>query len=536
MIQRIVNVIAVASAAALIGFSLFAWMRRVDADECERYEQRLRSLLALDFRLTAEVMKARSGLVAHYDGIVQTEAARKRLHRALRGLPRVLRASGPSEIAARLEAGQRSRRDTERLVERFKRENAVLRNSLRFLAVLAGELDGASAASPASELSATTALVRDELLLQSWQDATVVERIDRALERLATAKSRALEPARSLLDMVDSHARVVRDRTPVVLALTRSIVAADDAGRTQATMSAFLRRRQAAMQIADSDASVRFVLALLALASGAASIILRLRHSTATLRHTGEQLTRAVESLRAEQAKQKELSELKSRFVSMASHEFRTPLSVIMSSSELLEAYAERWASEKKAEHFVRIRQAALGMTRMLDAILMIGRRDAGLLKFEPRPLEVGRLCCEVLEAMGAATGQGRRMIYQGPAVEESVLADPTLLRHVLENLLSNALKYSPNGTDVELNVARENGELRFDVRDHGIGISEDDQRHLFESFHRGKNVGEISGTGLGLAIVQGAVALHGGRVSVQSELSVGTQFTVRIPCARSGT
>ena len=242
-----------------------------------------------------------------------------------------------------------------------------------------------------------------------------------------------------------------------------------------------------------------------------------------------------MQSLRIEQEKQKELSELKSRFVAMASHEFRTPLSVIVSSSELLEAYAERWPAAKRQQHFLRIRQAALGMTRMLDAILRIGRHDAGLLKFEPEPLELGRFCGEVLEAIGAASGQAQRMIYRGPAGEEPVVADPALLRHVLENLLSNALKYSPHDTDVELSVARENGELRFDVRDRGIGISREDQRHLFETFHRGKNVGEISGTGLGLAIVQGAVALHGGSVSVLSELNVGTQFTVRIPCARSG-
>jgi signal transduction histidine kinase len=260
----------------------------------------------------------------------------------------------------------------------------------------------------------------------------------------------------------------------------------------------------------------------------------RLRRSADRLRQTSAQLQRAVESLRAEQEKQKELSQLKNRFVSMASHEFRTPLSVIVSSSEMLEAYATRWPEEKKAEHFARIRHAALGMTRMLDAILMIGRSDAGLLKFNPRPLEIGRFCGDVLSAIGDATGQRQRVVYHGPEHDERVVADETLLRHVLENLLGNALKYSAGESPVELEVSRENGELRLCVRDRGIGISEEDQKHLFESFHRGTNVGSVSGTGLGLAIVRGATELHGGSVSVHSEVGVGTSFTVRIPCAGS--
>ena len=113
-------------------------------------------------------------------------------------------------------------------------------------------------------------------------------------------------------------------------------------------------------------------------------------------------------------------------------------------------------------------------------------------------------------------------MIYRGPSDDERVVADETLLRHVLENLVGNALKYSAGASPVELEVARENGELRLCVRDRGIGISEEDQKHLFESFHRGTNVGSVSGTGLGLAIVRGAAELHGGSVSVHSESAWG--------------
>jgi signal transduction histidine kinase len=532
VIARVVNVLALVSLLLLLAFTLFARSRRLDQQACEGYERELRSLLALDFRLTAEVMKARSGLIAHYDGIVQTEAARKRAHRALRGLPALLRAGESSEFARQLSEAERAHARSQLLVERFKRENALLRTSLRFLPVLAGELEHAAAASLADDTRMVlTELVRDVLLLQGWQDAALLGRIDRALAALASARDVASEPQRGLLANVVTHARIVREHTPLVQELTRAITAAGAEQRTQALTAEFHALRAAAQRVSDADASARFVLALLALGAAATSIILRLRRSAAALRKTSDQLSQAVSSLRAEQEKQKELSELKSRFVSMASHEFRTPLSVIMSSSELLEAYGERWSAAKKQDHFTRIRDAALGMTRMLDAILMIGRREAGLLRFEPRPLAIDRFCGEVLEAVGAATGQAQRMIYRGLSAEEQVLADPSLLRHVLENLLSNALKYSPSDSSVELNVARENGELRFEVCDRGIGISEEDQRHLFETFHRGKNVGEVSGTGLGLAIVRGAVELHGGSVSVHSQLSAGTQFTVRIPC-----
>jgi signal transduction histidine kinase len=547
MIRHTVNALVCATLLALLGTTLLAWSRRIDERASARYDQTLRSLLALDSRLTAEVMKARAGLVGHYDGIVQTMAARRRLQAALNELPEGLWPGAAKDIRARLREGQRKRLESEVLVEGFKRENAVLRSSLRYLPVLAEELETNSRLQDArTEIGA---LVRDELLLQSWQDSALSARIDRALVHLsllagaargaavevrASPREQNHEALESELTTLLSHARVVRERTPVVQELTRQIVSADNAGWTERMLATFLARHRAAQKVSDLDLGVSFTLALMFLASAAASIILAQQRSAAALRSTGKQLVRAVDSLRSEQAKQKELSELKSRFVSMASHEFRTPLSVIVSSSELLEAYGPRWPDAKKGEHFVRIRQATTSMTRMLDDILTIGRHNAGALRFEPQKLPIAGFCAQVVEAVGAASGQATRIVYNGPAEREQVMADPVLLRHVLENLLSNALKYSPDGEHVELAVVREEDALRLDVSDHGIGISEEDQQHLFETFHRGKNVGEISGTGLGLAIVQGAVELHGGQVTVHSQLGAGTQFTVRIPCTRS--
>jgi signal transduction histidine kinase len=272
------------------------------------------------------------------------------------------------------------------------------------------------------------------------------------------------------------------------------------------------------------------ILGILFLLLGAASVIDHLRRSAARLRESSLQLEESAASLHAEQEKQRELSRLKSRFVSMTSHEFRTPISVIMSSAEMLEAYADKWSVQKKANHFARIRNAALQMMEMLDAILVIGRSDAGLLEFNPKPLLIEPFCVSVVEAVSLANTQSQRVHYAGTPGVLPVIADESLLRHMLENLLGNALKYSPNGGEVRLDVTRENHELVFDVRDQGIGISAEDQEHLFDTFNRGSNVGTIAGTGLGLAIVRRAVQLHGGTLSLHSEVGMGSCFTVRIP------
>ena len=477
-------------------------------------------------------MKARSGIVGHYDGIVQTEAARKRLHRALRELPAFLSAAGRADVLVRLDASERNRGVLEQQVERFKRENALLRNSLRYLPVMAGELDADAA--PGVNLdalrTAAAAVVRDELLLQAGYDHAIAERVDRELLALTSRTLAAPTSMRESLNTLLVHAKVVRERAPIVDALTRAIVAGPAVSDTQALMAGFARHQRVATQAESEAAASEVLLVIAALLLGAASIIDRLRRSAASLREAGTKLEQAVASLRVEQEKQRELSDLKSRFVSMTSHEFRTPLSVIMSSSEMLEAYADKWSIEKKAEHFLRIRTAALGMTEMLDAILMIGRSDSGVLAFNPKPLLIEAFCVDVVEAVSHASKQPNRVQYHGPENSLPVPADESLLRHVLQNLLSNALKYSPNGREVRFDVTRENGWLVFDVRDHGIGISAEDQVHLFETFHRGSNVGSIAGTGLGLAIVKRAVELHGGTLTLHSELGVGSRFTVRIP------
>ena len=235
---------------------------------------------------------------------------------------------------------------------------------------------------------------------------------------------------------------------------------------------------------------------------------------------------------------QKELNILKSRFVSMTSHEFRTPLTTILSSTELLRHYSEKLNEADKQELYGSVEGCVEHMTHMLDNILLIGAADANLLGFAPAPLALRSFCSELVTEAESAVKPGRvrpevRVLFA--VAPEEILLDRKLLRHMLVNLLSNAIKYSPDGGVVRFEVTTGPGEINFVVADQGIGIPEADLEHLFESFHRAANVGDIPGTGLGMPIIKKSAEAHGGTVRVESELGRGTCFTVTLPIAGLG-
>ncbi len=232
--------------------------------------------------------------------------------------------------------------------------------------------------------------------------------------------------------------------------------------------------------------------------------------------------------------RQQELNGLRSRFVAMTSHEFRTPLASILSSGEILKHYGERLPASEKAEVLDTIAASVQRMTRMLDRVLLIGKAEAQMLEFEPRPLDLEKLCQQLVQEAGALEPGSRcELRLQFAPGGGAGLHDEKLLRHILGNLLSNALKYSPQGGVVLCRVFAEDSQLVLEVSDKGIGIPADEITHLFESFHRASNVGSIPGTGLGLAIVKNAVDLYGGTIEVSSRVGQagsGTCFTVRLP------
>lgn len=232
--------------------------------------------------------------------------------------------------------------------------------------------------------------------------------------------------------------------------------------------------------------------------------------------------------------RQKELNELRSRFVAMTSHEFRTPLATILSSGEILKHYGDRLPGPEKAEVLDTIAASVQRMMRMLDRVLLIGKAEAQMLEFDPQPLDLEKLSQQILqEARTLQPDSPCELQLEFVARGELGLHDEKLLRHMLGNLLSNAVKYSPLGGVVRFRVSTDGPQLVFEVSDHGIGIPADEIAHLFESFHRASNVGAIQGTGLGLAIVKNAVDLYRGTIEVSSLIGPGgsgTCFTVRLP------
>ena len=254
----------------------------------------------------------------------------------------------------------------------------------------------------------------------------------------------------------------------------------------------------------------------------------------------------AENELRETLKKERELNELKTRFISMASHEFRTPLTSIMGSTELVEHYSHKWSDEKKQVHFNRIYSNIRHMTQMLDEVLLVGKAEAGKLEFNPAPMNVIEFCRSFVEELQQGAGREHTIIFtpiftpQGLCLESESSVDSSsrtaanldkkLLQYIFSNLLSNAIKYSPVSSTIQLVLTCRDNQIEIRVQDRGIGIPEEDQSRLFEAFHRATNVEGVPGTGLGLVIVKNAVDLHGGSITINSKVGEGTTFTVMLP------
>jgi len=233
---------------------------------------------------------------------------------------------------------------------------------------------------------------------------------------------------------------------------------------------------------------------------------------------------------------EKELNELKSRFISMTSHEFRTPLSTILSSSELLENYRHKWNEEKQLKHFNRINIAVKHMTNLLSDVLFFGKAEAGKIDFNPEQFDLVEYSRQLIEDVqinhNNKTIDAPYININFTTNQATLISkvDEKVLGHILNNLLSNAVKYSQPGACVNFTLTSEEKQIAFEIQDEGIGIPSEDLPSLFDSFHRCKNVGNIPGTGLGLSIVKKCVDMLNGEINVTSEIGVGTNFKITIP------
>lgn len=233
--------------------------------------------------------------------------------------------------------------------------------------------------------------------------------------------------------------------------------------------------------------------------------------------------------LRRSLEREREVSELRQRFSSMLSHEFRNPLAVIQFSSSILRDYDQKLSNEKRLEHLAKIQTQVRRLVNLLDDYLMVTRSEKVAANFNPGPIDMRIFCRDIVDEM--------RLIDETHTIDVEitgdclpVLIDARLMRQALTNLLSNAAKYSPNADRIDLRLRCAPDQIRIAVCDYGIGIPDDEQHRLFETFYRASNVGSIPGTGLGLAIIRQAVALHGGQVTFTSAVNKGTTFTITIP------
>ncbi len=248
---------------------------------------------------------------------------------------------------------------------------------------------------------------------------------------------------------------------------------------------------------------------------------------TLSLRKTVRALQEAKEEVSLSLEKEKELNQLKSRFVSMASHEFRTPLSSVQLSASLIEKYAAQEDQRNISKHINKIKNAVGNLTTILNDFLSLERLEAGRVEPTFTYFDLVKLSEEITEEMQMITKQNQNIIYEHTGTTSSALLDPNLLKNCIINLIANAIKYSGENTFIEFNTEITSRQYIITVKDNGIGIPAADQKHLFQPFFRAHNTGNIPGTGLGLNIVMRYAGLMHGKVDFESTINKGTKFSI---------
>ena len=263
--------------------------------------------------------------------------------------------------------------------------------------------------------------------------------------------------------------------------------------------------------------AVSFTIFVAVLASAGAVVFMR--------RHLATLLTAAALAEEHER-----VAELKASILTQTAHEFRTPLAVIVSASDVLERYGERLTSDERRARIEKIRGAVRHMTDLLDDVLMLGRTDAS--RFAPATVDLVELCRLGVERARGLVPANVQLTAILPGAPVTGTVDAFLLARVLHALVGNAIRFSPDGGTVAVGLEAGDAGIRITVTDQGIGIPAEDMHRLFEPFQRASNVGTIAGAGLGLAIAHRAVAVHGGRIDVRSTVGSGSTFTITLPAA----
>jgi len=246
-----------------------------------------------------------------------------------------------------------------------------------------------------------------------------------------------------------------------------------------------------------------------------------------------QQLKQSLSQLERALLKEKELNELKSQFISRASHEFRTPLATIQTASELLRNYGHKMSDDKKIERFDKIQREVKNMTNLLEEVLIVGKSESGKFDLQPEEINLEDFCLEIIEQTKVIGDGKHQVVFKNINVPIKISIDPKLFKQIISNLLSNAIKYSPDSREVNFTISLTNdriSQLLLEFKDRGIGIPLIDQEKIFDHFYRAQNVGMIVGTGLGMAIIKNSVDILGGTIQLTSVENKGTTVKVKLP------
>ena len=531
-LERILHSSLALSVAGFLGLLVYTMQHSIDYGVEAEYGRDLRKLQALDASLNERVLKARSGLLPQYDPLVQNLRELKRLNTRLKEVPEYLDANAELDLRSQIAETEAATREKDELVEGFKTHNAVLKNSLHYFPVISSSVIDRTAPLPEGVdlASKIQTLVGAIMLFDIAPETEAMSRVLAAQQGIeAKLDAFAALGLKRDVEVLLTHSRIILERKPIVDAIVHRILSVPIGRDAVHLEEAYSLHYRAAMDASLARRQILFGLALAMVVLGLTEVILRIRRSASALEQATRELRSANDALAKEREKERQLGELKTRFVSMTSHEFRTPLSAILSSAEMLETYGDRWDPERRMDHLERIRSAAGSMTRMLDDILVIGRAEAGVLRPSPVRMRLDDFCQRLVETLSHSSANSHQIRYSWNG-DPQVALDERLLSHVLGNLLANAIKYSPPGSEVHFEVEALNDHCRFFVKDQGIGIPAEDIPRLFESFYRASNVSHMKGSGLGLAVVKRAVEVQGGSIQIQSELGRGTEISVNIP------
>ena len=356
------------------------------------------------------------------------------------------------------------------------------------------------------------AIANTELVFQGEEKDDLIDELSivkqeklSRVEALAIAKEKIAVQGEEKADLIDELSIVKQEKLSRVeaLELAKEKIAVQGEEKADLVYELVIANKELAFQIEEK-------------AKRANELEFKIQHRTKELKESLE--------------REKELGILKTNFVSMASHEFRTPLAAISATSDVILRYYSKLSRNDINLRLKKIKKKVLDMTIMLEDILIIGKSESQKLNFNPSLIDIVSLIKSIITEYQLSESENRSIIYNisSPVIE--VNADTKWIKHIVLNLFSNALKYSDKYKQVEVFINKDQAGISFSFKDYGIGIPKEDIKQLFEPFHRGDNVQNISGTGLGLSVLKKAVDLHKGKIEVESEINGGSSFKVILP------